>query len=227
MLGARGEREQPADLHRAGALLAGAQQPLAVARVARTRAPPRGRRVPRLLSLGKRVERRAAEDHAVVLDDLEVADLVLQPLAAALDQRAIGFQRLDQREDAADVLDLRRRAAARTGSAVIMVPTPECVNSSSSVAPSARRETRCARPTPRAHARAARARWRAWSCAARPSLLEQRLGLARGQLASTAALAVRPAAGRRRAAACRRCSARATFSATSSQERLNTSPVGE
>ena len=41
-----------------------------------------------------------------MLDHLEIRDLLLQPLAVALDERAVGLQRLDQREYPADVLYL-------------------------------------------------------------------------------------------------------------------------
>jgi hypothetical protein len=51
------------------------------------------------------IERGAAEDHAIVLDDGEIVDFAFDQLAAALDQRAVGFQRLDQLDDAADVLN--------------------------------------------------------------------------------------------------------------------------
>src|SRR5437660_12860746 len=105
--GMRRQREELAQLQRLGALLAGMQQPLAVARAAIL---GRYRRAGELLALrvGKRVERRAAADRAVVLDDDEVADLGFQQLAASFHQRAVGFERLDEREHAADVLDARR-----------------------------------------------------------------------------------------------------------------------
>ena len=54
--------------------------------------------------LGIRVERRAAEDDAVVLDDGEVADLALDEGPVALDERAVLLERTDQREYAADVV---------------------------------------------------------------------------------------------------------------------------
>ena len=61
------------------------------------------------LLLGKRVQRGAADDRAVVLGDDEALDLGLQPLARAAHQNALLLERLDDREDAADVVD--RRAA--------------------------------------------------------------------------------------------------------------------
>src|SRR6185369_3110258 len=105
--GVRGKRKELAQLLRLGTLLAGARQSLAVARVAIVR---RHREAGELgaLRLRKRIERGAAADRAVVLDDDEVADLRFEQLAAALHQRAFGFQRLDQRQHAADVLDACR-----------------------------------------------------------------------------------------------------------------------
>ena len=84
---------------------------------------------------------------------------------------------------------MRAGRSFSTGSAVIMVPTPEWVNSSSSVAARVRREIRCARPTPAASARSA-CRMARVVCAPRPASLSRRLGLARGQLAEHRALAV-------------------------------------
>ncbi len=43
-----------------------------------------------------------------MLDHQEIADLRFQELAAALDERAVGLERLDQRQHAADILDARR-----------------------------------------------------------------------------------------------------------------------
>ena len=63
--------------------------------------------------VGERIQRCAAHDHAIVLEHEEATDLHLEQLARALDQRAIGLERLDQLQDAADVVDARRRAAAR------------------------------------------------------------------------------------------------------------------
>ena len=102
-----GEREQLAQLERLGTLLAGAQQPLAVARVAIFRCDREACEIG-ALRVGERIERGAAADRAVVLDDHEVADLGFQELPASLHQRAVRFERLDQRQHAADVLDARR-----------------------------------------------------------------------------------------------------------------------
>ena len=59
-----------------------------------------------------------------MLDDEEIADLRFQQLAAALDERAFGLQRLDQREHAAARPRSRAGRSFSSGSAVIMVPTP-------------------------------------------------------------------------------------------------------
>ena len=59
------------------------------------------------MRLGVGVERRAAEDHAVVLDHRVVADVALDLGAVALDQRAVLLERLDQLQDAADVVGRR------------------------------------------------------------------------------------------------------------------------
>ncbi len=59
--------------------------------------------------LRESIERRAADDHAVVLGDDEALDFHLQALARAAHQDALVLQRLDDRQDAADVVD--RRAA--------------------------------------------------------------------------------------------------------------------
>ena len=56
------------------------------------------------LAFGIGIERGAAEDHAVVLDDGVVADVALDFGAVALDQRAVALERLDQLQDAADVV---------------------------------------------------------------------------------------------------------------------------
>ncbi len=61
------------------------------------------------LLAGKGIQRRAADDHAVVLGDDEALDLHFQPLARAAHQHALILQRLDDGQDAADVVD--RRAA--------------------------------------------------------------------------------------------------------------------
>ena len=59
------------------------------------------------LLVRERVERGAADDLAVVLGDDEALDLALQPLARAAHQHALLLERLDDREDAADVVDRR------------------------------------------------------------------------------------------------------------------------
>ena len=59
--------------------------------------------------LGKCVERCAANDRAVVLRDDEALDLHFEPFARAAHEHAVCLQRLDDRQDPADVVD--RRAA--------------------------------------------------------------------------------------------------------------------
>src|SRR3954462_13687970 len=103
----RGHGEDLAQLLRLGTLFAGSQQPLAVAGV-----PVVGRYREAgefgALRVRKRREPGAAGDRAVVLDDDEVPDLGFEQLAAALHQRAFGFQGLYERQHAADVFDARR-----------------------------------------------------------------------------------------------------------------------
>src|SRR3989442_8019828 len=91
--GVRGEREELAQLERLGTLLAGEQQPLAIAGVAIFGCHRETGEL-RALVVRERIQRRAAADHAVVLDDEEVADFGFEQFAAPLHQRAIGFQRL-------------------------------------------------------------------------------------------------------------------------------------
>src|SRR6185503_8847902 len=74
--GVRGERENAAQPQAARPILAGFQQPLAVARVAVAIGDRQAGEL-RALVARVRVQRRAADDHAVVLDDEEVADLGL------------------------------------------------------------------------------------------------------------------------------------------------------
>ena len=57
--------------------------------------------------LGKCVERCAANDRAVVLRDDEALDLHFEPFARAAHEHAFCLQRLDDRQDAADVVDCR------------------------------------------------------------------------------------------------------------------------
>src|SRR5438105_3710089 len=105
--GVRGEREHAADAQRPGTLLAGLEEILAVACVA---IALRHRKAGELgaLFLLEGIKRRAADDDPVVFHHLEVADLRLEQLAAALHQGAVGFERLDEREHALHVLDARR-----------------------------------------------------------------------------------------------------------------------
>src|SRR3954470_21274741 len=103
----RGQREELAQLERFRTLLAGEEQALAVARVAVFRRYGQAGELGAFLAR-KRVQRRAAADRAVVLHHQEVADLGLEQLAAALHERAVGLEWLDQRQHAAYVLDLRR-----------------------------------------------------------------------------------------------------------------------
>src|SRR5882762_5445434 len=89
--GVRGEREELAQLERLGPLLAGEEQPLAVAGVAIF---GRDRQAGEFgaLVVGEGVERGAAADRAVVLHHQEIADLRFQQFAAALDQRAVRLE---------------------------------------------------------------------------------------------------------------------------------------
>src|SRR5438067_5662697 len=105
--GVRRQREELAQLERLGTFLAGDEQVFAVAGVAVFRRDGKAGEF-RALVLGEGIERGAAADHAVVLDDEEIADLRLEELAAPFDERAVGFERLDQRQHAADVFDARR-----------------------------------------------------------------------------------------------------------------------
>src|SRR5687768_1599866 len=105
--GVRGQRENAPDAQAAGTLLAGLQQILPVARVTVALRHGEAGELGALVLL-EGVERRAADDDAVVLDDEEVADLGFEQLAAALHQLAFGLERLDQREHALHVLDARR-----------------------------------------------------------------------------------------------------------------------
>src|SRR5881394_2324355 len=95
--GVRGEGEDAPQPQAARALLAGLQQPLAVPGVAVAVGDREAGELGALV-VGVWVQRRAADDDAVVLDHEEVADLRLDQFAAALDQRAFGLQRLDQRQ---------------------------------------------------------------------------------------------------------------------------------
>src|SRR2546429_7888342 len=64
--GVRGERKEPAQFKRLGTLLAGEEQPLAIARVAIFGRDRQARELGALV-VGERIQRRAAADHAVVL----------------------------------------------------------------------------------------------------------------------------------------------------------------
>src|SRR5204863_10209375 len=57
--------------------------------------------------VGECIERRAADDVVVVFGDDEALDLALQPLARPAHEDALLLQRLDNRNDAADVVDRR------------------------------------------------------------------------------------------------------------------------
>ena len=103
----RREREEAAQPQRLCALLAGLEQPLAVARVPVALGDRQAGELAALV-VGKGIKRRAADDRSVVVDHQEVADLRLEQLAAALHERAVCLERLDQREDPAHVLDARR-----------------------------------------------------------------------------------------------------------------------
>src|SRR6185436_2203228 len=83
-------------------LFHGLQQPLARVASAKIRIDHQTRKLG-CVFLGKRIECGATDDHAVVVEHDETPDLHFQQIAAALDQRAVGFERLDQTQDAADV----------------------------------------------------------------------------------------------------------------------------
>ena len=57
--------------------------------------------------VGVAMQRRAADRHAVAVDHDVILDLVLQPLPGSGDQHAAGLERLEQREQAADVIQYR------------------------------------------------------------------------------------------------------------------------
>ncbi len=97
------------------------------------------------LFLGERVQRGAAEDHAVVLDDGKIVDLAFDQFAPALDQRAVGFQRFDQLDECRRRPRSWPRAGFPGSRDEIMVPTPSWVNSSSSAEPSIANGTMWAR----------------------------------------------------------------------------------
>ncbi len=59
----------------------------------------------------ERVERGAADDDAVVFDHEEAVHFALEQFASAVDQGALGLQRFDQLQDAADVVDAGRAQA--------------------------------------------------------------------------------------------------------------------
>ena len=104
--GARGEHEQLAQAGGARAVFHVLEQPLAVALRLRIGTDDQAGHLGHAFGR-ERVERRAAEDHAVVLDHREVVDLAFDQFAAALDQRAVRFVWFDQFDDAADVVDGR------------------------------------------------------------------------------------------------------------------------
>src|SRR4030095_968614 len=84
--GVCGEGEKAPDAQAPGAFLAGFEQVLAVARVAIAFGDRETGGLGALFLL-EGVKRRAADDHSVVLDHEEVADLGLEQLAAALHER--------------------------------------------------------------------------------------------------------------------------------------------
>lgn len=90
---------------RRGRALDAADQPLAVTVILIVGVHAHGRHL-RHAGVGKRVQRRAAVDDAIVLEHREALDFALDQLARALDQRAVGFQRLEQLQQPADVLDI-------------------------------------------------------------------------------------------------------------------------
>jgi hypothetical protein len=103
-----------------------------------------------------RIERGAAEYHAVVLDDGVVADVALDLRPVALDQRAVALERLDQLQHAADVVGVAWRRLSSFSSTTI-VPMPSCVNTSMRSDPSIANGRMCERSTP---PRQARTQWR-------------------------------------------------------------------
>ena len=104
MHGACGQHEDAAQAHGARALLNALEDALAIA------LPLALRRDGQCCHFGRfglrvGVERGAAKDHAVVLDHGVLAGIALDLGAVALDQRTILFERLDQLQDATDVID--------------------------------------------------------------------------------------------------------------------------
>src|ERR1051325_8155019 len=98
--GVGGQREDAPQPETARPLLAGLEQPLAVAFLAIAVGHREAGELGALV-VGIRIQRGAADDHAVVLDHQEVADLGLDQLAAALHQQALGLARLAPRQHAA------------------------------------------------------------------------------------------------------------------------------
>ena len=95
VLGAGGKYEQLLKALPARALLHAFQQALARVAAAKFRMHHQARKLRGAL-LGERIQRGATGDHAVVLQHGKPSYFHFQQVAAALDQRAVGFQRLDQ-----------------------------------------------------------------------------------------------------------------------------------
>ena len=56
----------------------------------------------------KRIQSRATNNDTIMFEHKEALNLHLQQLAAALDQRAIVFQRFEQTQNAADIVNFCR-----------------------------------------------------------------------------------------------------------------------
>ena len=95
-----------------------------------------------------RIQRGAAENDSVVLDDGIGGDVAFDFRAAALDERAVALERLDQLQDtpptSSDVASRRLSSFSST----TMVPMPSCVKTSISSAPSTANGRMCERSTP-------------------------------------------------------------------------------
>src|SRR6185369_10624424 len=101
--GPGGEHEDALQPHRPRPLLDALEDLFAVALALALRRHGQRRHLARLcLRVG--IDRGAGEDHAVVFDDGVVGDVALDLGAVALDQGAVLLERLDQLQDAADVV---------------------------------------------------------------------------------------------------------------------------
>ena len=86
------------------------EQLVAVAEAAKLRSH-RDRGQFRRFAFREWIQRGAADDHLVVLEYEKTLDLAFQALAPAIDQGSVRFERLEQLQDAADVIDVGRTQA--------------------------------------------------------------------------------------------------------------------